>query len=289
MMWKTAVGQRFHDNASTYDQYALVQMEMAQRLYRLLCTWAGNRKVEKLLEVGCGTGGLTRLVRRSFPDAHYQALDLAQGMLDKARTRLNQEGLDCRFLCADVEEWVWQQEEKSHDLIASSACFQWLSQPAVTLRGLFRMLRPGASLFFSTFGPRTFTELHESFAQAHAVLGQDEVRHGLSFHSASDWKAMLLSAGFDDCLVTSQQVKLYYPGVREFLRAVKAVGANASQEKAPGLGSRRLLAEMIRYYEDIYGSEKGIPVTYDLIYIHGTRGKVSFYTDKTSMSRSRHY
>jgi malonyl-CoA O-methyltransferase len=82
-----------------------------------------------------------------------------------------------------------------------------------------------------------------------------------------------VAAGFEDTEVYSHKVVLTYPGVRDFLRAVKEVGANTSQQTNVGLGQRRLLTEMIHSYERAYGSERGIPVTYDLIYIRAIRGR----------------
>lgn len=55
------------------------------------------------------------------------------------------------------------------------------------------------------------------------------------------------------------------------LHAVKAVGANASEDKSAGLGRRRLLLAMMDYYERTYGGEHGVRVTYDLLYISGVR------------------
>lgn len=272
-MAKTTVGNRFSEKASTYDQYALVQKMMAERLRDFTAAAARPGMVARILEVGCGTGGLTRLLRPLFPASHYQAIDMAAGMLRQAKERLGQEGLECAFLQADIEEWVWEQESRSWDLIVSGACFQWLLQPAETLKGIGKLLRPGAPLLFSTFGPRTFEELHASFRYAHLHLGQNEVRHGLSFYSGDQWKAMLAAAGFEEVRVFSRKVVLTYPTVLDFLHAVKAVGANASQEKSSGLGRKRLLMEMMRYYERTYATDDGISVTYDLLYIGANQSR----------------
>lgn len=272
-MGKTTVGNRFNEKASTYDQYALVQKTMAERLLDITVTSVRPETVTHLLEIGCGTGGLSRLLRGHYPDSRYQAMDMASGMLRQAKERLGKEGLECEFVQADIEEWVWEQEGRSRDLIVSGACFQWLLQPAQTLEGIGKLLRPGAPLLFSTFGPRTFEELHASFRYAHMRLGQNDVRHGLSFYSGDQWEAMLAAAGFERIRVSFQQVVLTYPSVLDFLHAVKAVGANASQEKSAGLGHRRLLMEMMRYYERTYASDDGIPVTYDLLYIGANQSR----------------
>ncbi|QRG67383.1 malonyl-ACP O-methyltransferase BioC [Brevibacillus choshinensis] len=270
-MSKTTVGNRFSVKACTYDQYALVQKKMAERLQEWTVKTAMPEVVTRLLEVGCGTGGLTSLLRRHYPSSRYLAMDMASGMLLQAKERLRKEGLECELLQADIEEWVWEQESRSWDLIVSGACFQWLLQPAETLKEIGRLLRPGAPLLFSTFGPRTFEELHASFRYAHLDLGQNDVRHGLSFCSGAQWEAMLAEAGFEEMRVSTQQVVLTYPSVLDFLHAVKAVGANASQDRAPGLGSRGLLIEMMKYYERTYASDEGVPVTYDLLYIQAKK------------------
>lgn len=274
-MWKRTVSNRFSEKSGTYDQHALVQKEMAEELLSHVQAVVEPKQIRQLLEIGCGTGELTRLLCRSFPAANCQALDLALGMLEEARRKLREEGLSCTFLHADVEEWVWRQEADSLDAVVSGACFQWLSQPGVTLKGLAGLLKPGGHLLFSTFGPETFAELHASFGYAHASLGQPAVRHGLAFHSATEWKSMLAAAGFEDVGIFFRKIVLNYPGVRDFLHAVKAVGASATQGQSPGLGSKRLLLAMIEYYERAFGTSEGIPATYDLLYIRARSGRNS--------------
>ncbi|GED67507.1 malonyl-[acyl-carrier protein] O-methyltransferase [Brevibacillus reuszeri] len=270
-MGRTVVGSRFSAKAQSYEKYALVQKQMATGLFEMVKESACTTNVRHMLEIGCGTGGLTCLARKHFQEASYQAIDVASGMLQKAKERLAKLHLSCSFLQEDAEDWVWRQPAGSQDLILSGACFQWFTQPERTLRGLYRLLRLEGNLFFSTFGSATFCELHDSFAYAHASLGEPNVRHGLYLMDASEWSEMIGRAGFRDIRVSSQKVILTYPTVMDFLHAVKAVGANASHDQTGGLGSRKLMLEMMRSYERIYGSEQGVPVTYEIVYVHGKR------------------
>ncbi|MGV3135919.1 malonyl-ACP O-methyltransferase BioC [Brevibacillus agri] len=270
-MHRNTVKHRFSNKAAFYEQYAIVQKEMANRLSAMVQTAIPRDAVASILEVGCGTGGLTRLIRSQYPHADYEAIDLAAGMIAQAQASLARLGLTGSFYQADAEEWVWTQPAACKDLIVSGACFQWFFRPEQTIRGLCRLLAPNAPLYFSTFGPDTFCELHDSFAHAHASLGEKGVRHGLSFLSAEQWLSMLEAAGMSSLRATTQKVVLAYPGVSDFLHAVKAVGANASEDKSAGLGRRRLLLAMMDYYERTYGGEHGVRVTYDLLYISGVR------------------
>ncbi|WP_432775421.1 malonyl-ACP O-methyltransferase BioC [Brevibacillus gelatini] len=265
------VKHRFSNKAASYEQYAIVQKEMANRLSAMVQTALPRDAVASIQEVGCGTGRLTRLVRSQYPHADYEAIDVAGGMIAQAQASLASLGLTARFCQADAEEWVWTQPAASRDLIVSGACFQWFSRPEQTIRGLCRLLKPNAPLFFSTFGPATFCELHDSFAYAHASLGENNVRHGLAFLAAEQWLSMLEAAGMGSLQAVQQKVVLHYPRVADFLHAIKAVGANTSEDKRAGLGRRRLMLAMMDYYERTYGEEQGVRVTYDLLYISGSR------------------
>ncbi|MCM3143649.1 malonyl-ACP O-methyltransferase BioC [Brevibacillus sp. MER 51] len=266
-MQKRAISSRFSEKAVSYEKYALVQKKMVDHLSQMIIEIANENDVGNIVEIGCGTGGLTRVIRSYFSAAHYEAVEIASGMLEQAKNNLEQQRLICSYFQADAEEWVWEQQAESKDLIVSGACFQWFAKPTHTLKGLARILKPGAPLVFSTFGPDTFWELHDSFANAHAILGEKGVRHGLEFLSARDWREQLKQAGFTDIEIIRKYERLTYPGVRDFLHAVKAVGASASMEQGSGLGRRKLLAEMIQYYEQTYKRETGIPVTYEVIYV----------------------
>jgi malonyl-CoA O-methyltransferase len=272
-VWKAAVSRRFSEKADTYDRYALVQREMAAELAASLeAEMPPAESVRRVVEVGCGTGGLTSLLSGRCCSAEYLALDIAPGMLEAARRRLGPTGQKCRFVLADVEEWVWQQAERTADLIVSSACFQWLRQPERTVAGLYRLLRPGGSLRFATFGPKTFWELHDSFAAAYRKLQREPQRHGLSFCPPDGWRAMLDGAGFAGVQVRTREVLLHYPDVRSFLHAVKGIGANTGPAAgSAGLGQRRLLTEMMEAYRSRFGGAKGIPVTYELVYAAAER------------------
>ncbi|CAJ1000925.1 malonyl-ACP O-methyltransferase BioC [Brevibacillus aydinogluensis] len=272
-MWKAAVSRRFSEKADTYDRYALVQREMAAELAAALeAEMPLTNEVRRVVEVGCGTGGLTSLLRDRCGSAEYLALDIAPGMLEAARRRLGPTGRTCRFVLADVEEWIWKQAEQWADLIVSSACFQWLRQPERTAEGLYRLLRPGGSLLFATFGPRTFWELHDSFSSAYRNLRREPQRHGLSFCTPDEWRAMLDRAGFAGVRIRTREVRLHYPDVRSFLHAVKGIGASTGPASdSAGLGQRRLLTEMMEAYRSRFGGAEGIPVTYELVYVAAER------------------
>lgn len=272
------VQRRFNRHASSYDAHAQVQRKMATLLAEIVAHGKNNTLSHSLnfLEVGCGTGVLTQMIARDWPDASITALDIAPEMIRLASRRVqhaedgkgNAEGI--RFVQADIEKWVHEVPSCSVDIIVSNACFQWLYDPQRTLTGLKRILRPRGRLLFTTFGTDTFREMHEAFHEVYLACGMQPQRHGLSFHSAEEWRVVLERSGFtsysENRLVHIER----YASARDFLHSVKGMGASASEAvQVPEVSLRTLFTQMYKVYEDRFSvrAAGGIQATYDLLFI----------------------
>lgn len=280
----SSIQRQFNSHASSYDAQAHVQRTMAERLTKSLIEWKNKGYTDEpnILEIGCGTGALTEIIVREWPNASITALDIAPAMIKVAEQRVlstvpnhlstRSSTLDrLSFLHADVEMWAADAGTASFDIIVSNACFQWLSSPEETLGHLRRMLRPEGLLIFTTFGPDTFCELHQAFNAVYRASGMEPQRHGLSFQSISQWSHLLEKTGFPniqyECSIQTEK----YPTARDFLLTVKAMGASTSE--APmisGLSSRRLFANMYKEYEDKFSIQEGVAATYDLLFIQAS-------------------
>ncbi|MDU0203242.1 MULTISPECIES: malonyl-ACP O-methyltransferase BioC [Paenibacillus] len=263
-------------SAGSYDEHANVQKMMAEQLAEALGVLDVTRKstparVGSILEIGCGTGIVTSGLVEKYPIASITALDLAPGMLRAAEQRVRGSqpaDRDIRFIHGDVEKWSATAPPASFDLIVSGACFQWLQQPKQTLQHLRRLLRPGGVLVFTTFGPTTFYELHESFMEAYRQNGQQPQRHGLTFQSGAGWREMLVDSGFTHTHIHEDRLLHVetYPTPKDFLHAVKAMGASTSEAAvAPGIGRRRLFVDMYKAYVTKFSVLGGVSATYELL------------------------
>ncbi|WP_042161428.1 malonyl-ACP O-methyltransferase BioC [Paenibacillus gorillae] len=268
---KTAIQRQFNRSAEgLYDIHADVQRTMAAQLAKCLIGWhSSGRNADELnmLEIGCGTGNLTELLLNQWPYASITALDIAPAMIKAAEQRFksSQSG-NISFLQADVEMWAAAAPSDSVDLIISNACFQWLSHPSQTLSHLKRILRKGGLLVFTTFGPKTFHELHQAFTDVYYANGMEPQRHGLSVLSPDQWKDALMEAGFSTICYQQDLVKEAYTSPREFLQSIKAMGASTSEAiKIGRLSSRRLFTEMYKVYEEKYSIQDGVVATYELL------------------------
>ncbi len=149
---KGAIRDKFSRAAATYDDYAATQQESARRLAeRLPPTGPG-----KILELGCGTGNLTRLLAARYPGARITALDFSAPMLRQARAKVPE--ARATFLCRDAELYLESCPE-SYDLIVANATLQWFDDLDRTLGRIAACLAPGGLFAASIFGPASLAEL----------------------------------------------------------------------------------------------------------------------------------
>lgn len=70
-----------------------------------------------ILDIGCGTGTFTKLVKQNFLYARITCLDFAQNMIDVAKSKLRDYKNDVDFLVGDFNDFDF---EKKYDVIVSS-------------------------------------------------------------------------------------------------------------------------------------------------------------------------
>jgi malonyl-CoA O-methyltransferase len=258
MTHKQAIQRNFARRGATYDSHARIQQWMAAELLRG-CRQALLR-ARRILEVGCGTGHVTELLRRANPHATLVALDLEASLLHRARRRLGGDA-GVHFVAADGEAYSFG----SYDLIVSNSVFQWFVRPEETMRNYYRMLSPGGYLAFAILGPATFRELAASFQEAAGIFplaGSPEVP-ATSFSGEENWHKFLTKAGFQEVVLEREVCTETHPTVQDFLRALQATGAT---NPAPRPLSPRLFRHMAAIYRQVYGRNGSIPVTYEVIW-----------------------
>jgi malonyl-CoA O-methyltransferase len=254
---KQGIRRNFARRASSYDRHAGMQRLMAHGLLAM----AGERLAlaRRILEIGCGTGYLTELLKRANPAARLISLDLDADLVAAARRRLGP-AAGVEWLVADGEGPF----RGEYDLIIANATFQWFTCPAETLAAYYRNLAPGGVLAFSTLGPGTFHELADALAQAAGKLHLTAPAiPAQGFGDRETWAALLAQAGFPRVQTARKVVTAPFPSVPEFLKALQATGATNPR---PGPLSPRLLAALISTYQSIYGQDGAIPVSYEMIW-----------------------
>lgn len=124
-----------------YDKWA----DCAQRHFRRL-----KRPVKTVLELGCGTGNLTRLLaKRGYA---VTALDLSPDMLTVAEQKCR--GLDVRLLCQDMTSFGWLGPMDA--AVSGLDSVNYVTRPKRLLRmfrSVFDHLSPGGLFLFDVKTP----------------------------------------------------------------------------------------------------------------------------------------
>jgi malonyl-CoA O-methyltransferase len=257
---KQGIRRNFARRAQSYDRHAEMQRRMAHGL--VAAVGGSLARAGRILEIGCGTGYLTGLLRQANGMAQLVALDLDAALVAAARRRLGPgPGAGVAWLVADGEIPL----RGSYDLIIANATFQWFTRPGETLAAYYRSLAPGGVLAFSTLGPQTFQELAESLDRAARSLNLPAPPPipAQGFGDRETWSHRLYRAGFPQARLARQMVTATFPSVKEFLKALQATGATNPR---PCPFSPRLLRALINAYQTGYGSDGAIPVSYEIIW-----------------------
>ncbi len=241
---------RFGRSASSYHQATPVQRWMAQRLMELA---PSDSLPNQVLELGCGTGHLTQNLAQRYPDADLVATDLSMAMLREAAgiwpfhlPRPTWRTLDAR---------VPHEIGLSPQLVASNAVVQWfpdLESHFVSVRAL---CEPGSIYLLTGF-------CRDHFPEFDRILTSPEFGYGPGpGHDLSEVVVAARQAGWQVCASLQEAKPTTYASAMEFLRHLKASGANRLPPTGKPLTRSRLQHLLDRLSTEA-ASADGITITW---------------------------
>jgi trans-aconitate 2-methyltransferase len=103
----------------------------------------------RIVDLGCGAGNVTAVLRQRWPEARVTGVDSSAAML--ARARAADPAVDWRL--GDLLEW---RPDAPVDLVYSNAALHWLDHHAALFPRLASLVAPGG--FLAVQMPRNFSE-----------------------------------------------------------------------------------------------------------------------------------
>jgi len=208
------------------------------------------------LDLGCRTGGLSRVIGRRGGIETLFACDLSLAMSRHAGPRA---------LVADEEFLPFGPN--SFDLVLSNLSLHWVNDLPGALAQIRRCLKPGGLFLGAMLGGETLKELRHALARAEA-----DIDGGLSprispFADVKDAGNLLLRAGFSLPVADMESISVSYPDPFKLMADLRGMGeSNAVIEARKGFTSRQLMMQAAQRYVSEFGDDDNrIPATFQVI------------------------
>ncbi|MDY0069101.1 MAG: malonyl-ACP O-methyltransferase BioC [Porticoccaceae bacterium] len=248
---KAEVARSFSRAAATYDQVAHLQRAVGGEL---LAAVPDNLPPGPLADLGCGTGYFTERLAAFSPARAVLGIDLAEGMCAHARCH---RAAAIHWVCGDAEALPCGDESLA--LVYSNFAVQWCQDLPRLMAELFRALRPGGALVFSTVGPESLRELRDAWRAV------DRYVHVNRFAPLERVRDALRGAGFALGEFRSEQRVNHYAQLRDLTQELKGLGAhNVNRGRNAGLTGRRHIEALKAAYEN-HRTPEGLPASWEIL------------------------
>lgn len=254
------IARQFGRAACNYDSLAIVQREIADDLMRFLSV----KQYHRLLDVGCGTGRVTR--QHSRYAQQVVGLDLSLGMLQFAEQQ-NVISTDSKITWLNGDADNLPLMEGSFDGIFSSMALQWSKDIVSCFRELFRVAQEGATVGLAIMSHGSLFEL----ANAWQII--DKNQHINSFHDSDTLFSAARQAGFCG-EVDVREYTTWHHDVSNAMHSIKDIGARKrliaerenKQSNIVSLTKSRL-QRLQKHYSELYEQSGRLPLTYKVTFL----------------------
>jgi trans-aconitate methyltransferase len=165
-------------NASLYDQKHSFVFKYGEEVLALLNPQRG----ERILDVGCGTGHLTKLIAEA--GAEVVGIDNSPEMIEAARAA----SPDINFVVADAADFSFTEP---FDAVFSNAALHWVTEAEQAVVCMAQSLKQGGRFVIELGGKGNIAAITRAVREAIWEVLQVKVEHGRYYPSVSEYSGLL--------------------------------------------------------------------------------------------------
>jgi ubiquinone/menaquinone biosynthesis C-methylase UbiE len=204
----------FEDIASAYsnDPFGIIS-SLHDEAYDLIKPFFNKEESFKVLDLPCGTGDMLKRIRNDFPKGQLSALDLSQEMIDEAKKKFPEGGIDFRQGDALKVDEIFEGEK--FDMILLHLIFGYVD-PNELLNRCKKLLKPNGKISIIT---STWESLPQIQKYSFKFYSKEEVQsHAYCPKDGPDTDKIATRAGFSKLNEKVVSKDLHFKNYSEFYK-----------------------------------------------------------------------
>lgn len=157
-----------------------------------------------ILELACGTGQVTRLLKEKFPNAKITATDINPDMLSMAKNVVG-EGGNVEWKVMDAQELDFP--DNTFDAVICQFGIMFFPDKQKAVNEAYRVLKPGGKYIFNTWDSMDNIKIAKLSNEAVISFFKDDPPQffnvPFSMYKAEEMEGMLKNSGFNDISVAN--------------------------------------------------------------------------------------
>jgi malonyl-CoA O-methyltransferase len=251
---KAEIADSFGKAASFYDEHASVQKEVADRLIASLQPWRDIIPSGPIIELGAGTGFVTKGVADLYPGREIQVMDFSEGMIQFCQSKLADYD-NLSFKIGDAEQ-VPEVDDPHYAMTVSGFTAHWFDHPAQTLAKWLEITKPGGLLLASFPGNESFPKWKKYCQELGLPFTANEL---------PDVEEMVIKMSVGPAQVDYYEdaITREYESAKDFFDQLKSLGMNTLKQ------GRQLTSKEMSLLVDHWDSstEGKVSVDYHIVFL----------------------
>ena len=202
----------FEFDADKYIKASSHQRQWGNKLIQQL-NLKGN---ERILDLGCGDGGLTAQLAELVPDGSVIGIDASKNMITSARENHNLENI--RFHLMDINDMNFKDE---FDVVFSNAALHWVKDHNKLLANVYNSLKAEGVLFFNFAADGNCINFFKVIRRAIVEKKYQKYFHDFDWPwympAVNEYRKILNQANFSEANVWSENGDKYFSNSEEMI------------------------------------------------------------------------